>query len=126
MTQSMIFGLATEGINWSEPATKAGIVGLAVIVFIAFAILWVRIKQMDSMIGGDSQESSDEAEGSPVPVAGQGNSASKTFGASDESEVVAAIIAAITAMREEEGQHGGFRVVSFKRVGPRFGKNKFN
>ena len=33
----------------------------------------------------------------------------------DDGEVVAAIIAAITAMREEEGNVGAFRVVSFKR-----------
>lgn len=36
---------------------------------------------------------------------------------SSDEEIVAAIVAAITAARNEEGSHGGFRVVSFKRVG---------
>ncbi len=42
---------------------------------------------------------------------------------SDDAAIVAAITAAIAAMRAEEGNTGGFRVVSFKRVNSR--KNRF-
>jgi hypothetical protein len=45
-------------------------------------------------------------EPAPAPVASE-----------DDGAIIAAITAAITAMRAEDGASGSFRVVSFKRVG---------
>lgn len=127
MTQTMIFGLAADTMTWGERASTAGIVTLQgmVTVFLVLAILWGGIEVMHRMMVGKPKKTAKKVvEEAPAPVAEQ-TPAPKTFGVPDESEVVAAIVAAISAMREEQGQTGGFRVVSFKRAGSN-SKNKFN
>ena len=119
MTQTMIFGLAADTMTWGERASTAGIVTLQgmVTIFLVLAILWGGIEVMHRVIVGKPKKTVKKmVEETPAP---------KTFGVPDESEVVAAIVAAISAMREEQGQTGGFRVVSFKRAGSN-SKNKFN
>lgn len=127
MTQTMIFGLAADTMTWGERASTAGIVTLQgmVTIFLVLAILWGGIEVMHRVIVGKSKKTVKKmVEETPAPVVEQ-TPAPKTFGVPDESEVVAAIVAAISAMREEQGQTGGFRVVSFKRAGSN-SKNKFN
>ena len=127
MTQTMIFGLAADTMTWGERASTAGIVTLQgmVTIFLVLAILWGGIEVMHRVIVGKPKKTVKKmVEEIPAPVVEQ-TPAPKTFGVPDESEVVAAIVAAISAMSEEQGQTGGFRVVSFKRAGSN-SKNKFN
>lgn len=128
MTQTMIFGLAADTMTWGERFSTAGIVTLQgmVTIFLVLAILWGSIEVMHRVIAGKPKKTTKKVvEEAPASVAEQ-IPAPKTFGTPDESEVVAAIVAAISAMREEQGQTGGFRVVSFKRAGSQSAKNKFN
>ena len=127
MTQTMIFGLAADTMTWSERFSTAGIVTLQgmVTVFLVLAILWGGIEVMHRVIVGKPKKTAKKAEEATAPVAEQTAPAEQTPGVSDDGTVVAAIVAAISAMREEQGQTGGFRVVSFKRAGSK-SHNKFN
>lgn len=90
-------------------ALQRTLIGLT-IVFGVLAIIWLVLSLFKVVFYKDPNKKSEEkaapvAEPAPAPL----------VTVSDNGAVVAAIIAAITAMRNEEGNTGAFRVVSFKR-----------
>ena len=90
-------------------ALQRTLIGL-LIVFGVLAIIWLVLSLFKVVFYKDPNKKSEEkaapvAEPAPATVAAR----------SDDGAVVAAIIAAITAMRNEEGNTSSFRVVSFKR-----------
>lgn len=96
-------GLLT--IDWGAQLPIVGIAACvgALVACVIFAILW----------RGTHQEEASERDTSERAPVVQATPAAP----SDDGAVVAAIIAAISALRAEEGKTGGFRVVSFRRVG---------
>lgn len=111
-----------EYATYGDRAADAGIVTLLgiVAVFLVLTILWGVIELLHVMLNRKkapapapkAPEPESQAPATAEPV--QGNGA-----------VVAAIVAAITAARAEEGNTTGFRVVSFNRVSVNGRKNRF-
>ncbi|MBR2722253.1 MAG: hypothetical protein IKB75_05700 [Clostridia bacterium] len=95
-------GLLT--VDWGAHLPTVGIAACAgaLAACVIFAILW----------RGTHQESPKQDTSDRAPTV-QATPAA----AADDGAVVAAIIAAISALRAEEGKTSGFRVVSFRRVG---------
>ena len=104
--------------NFTGTGIQTFILGM-VTVFAVLAILWgcleifryvfYTIPERNKANGGEKPAPAPKVEPAPEPVA-----------YSDDGEVVAAIIAAITAMRNEEAAESGvaptaFRVVSFRK-----------
>lgn len=75
---------------------------LAVIMLVLYISKFIFSRETKPKKADEKTEVAEEATEEPV----QSN---------DDGEIVAAIIAAITAMRQEEGKGEAFRVVSFKR-----------
>ena len=125
-----IVALAAEtGIDWGERAATAGVTTLLgmVTIFSVLALLWATIEIMHYLLHrGEAKKkepknASTPAQPSAAPsvddAAIAAAIAASLAACEGDSATVAAIVAAITAMRAEEGESGGFRVVSFKRVG---------
>lgn len=121
--KTMLFSLAATGeggaLSFGDRATQAGIVTLQgmLTIFLVLVILWGAIELMHSVLYARKKKKkiktfiSEEEKPSPSPVE------AKAFGTpEDNGAVVAAIVAAIRAMRAEEGNTGAFRVVTFKRA----------
>ena len=121
--KTMRFSLAAPGeggaLSFGDRATQAGIVTLQgmLTIFLVLVILWGAIELMHSVLYARKKKKkiktfiSEEEKPSPAPVE------AKAFGTpEDNGAVVAAIVAAIRAMRAEEGNTGAFRVVAFKRA----------
>ena len=99
-----------------ERATEAGIVTLQgmLTIFLVLAILWAAVEVMHAILhAGDKKKKAAQSAPAPVAIVEETPAVEET----DDGATVAAIIAAITAMRAEEGNTTGFRVVSFKRNG---------
>ncbi|MBQ9784763.1 MAG: OadG family protein [Clostridia bacterium] len=125
---NFVFALAK--MNFSERAGEAGIVTLQgmVMVFAVLAILWAAVEIMHAIVhrGEKTEKAPREKKGkksaaekaeAPTGDAMIAAAIAAALAASeDDGATVAAITAAISAMRAEEGCTGGFRVVSFKRV----------
>ena len=91
-------------------ALQRTLIGL-IIVFGVLAIIWLVLSLFKVIFYKEPDKTSKENPVPPVdPVP------TPVTAVSDDGAVVAAIIAAITAMRNEEGITGSFRVVSFKRA----------
>lgn len=121
--KTMLFSLAATGeggaLSFGDRATQAGIVTLQgmLTIFLVLVILWGAIELMHSVLYARKKKKkiktfiSEEEKPSPALVE------AKAFGTpEDNGAVVAAIVAAIRAMRAEEGNTGAFRVVAFKRA----------
>ncbi len=113
--------------GFGENASKAGIVTLQgmLTIFLVLAILWAAIEIVHRLLHGAPKKSPKDQK-VQKEAAPAGNAQDATVAAAiaaalaaneDEGAVVAAITAAITAHRAEQGESGGFRVVSFKRCG---------
>lgn len=87
-----------------------GVLAIIWLVLAVFKIVFYTIPESKKKDAGEKTK----AKESVAPVA-----ESLSVGVSSDGEIVAAIIAAITAMREENGDiaPSNFRVVSFKRKG---------
>lgn len=104
--------------------SQAGIVSLMgmVTIFMVLALLWLAIEVMHVLLHREKKEKKVPEALTPAPTAPAVTAAEETAMAADlaqgedEGAIVAAITAAITAMRADEGQTGAFRVVSFKRA----------
>ena len=100
------------------------LVGLVAILLIAVIALEIKLQRKstekadDRMIAsnGDVAQADDGAMIAAITAAIQ---------ASNDNATVAAITAAIATAMAEEGYTGGFRVVSFKRVGTVTNRRKF-
>jgi len=126
--------LLTGGMDWGERTTISITVSLQgmLTIFLVLALLWGTIVIMHRVIAGKKKEphkrrGGEEDEKSQAPATTDDMAIAAAIAAGlaaseDEGAVVAAITAAISATLAEEGYTGGFRVVSFKRVGQRRGR----
>ena len=120
VTQAEHFVGSTFGERAAYALSRTG-VGM-LIVFGVLAVIWAILAVFKMAFGGKSEKKKTEAPtpekksevvpSTPAPVATAPIAASST-----DEEIVAAITAAITLMREAEGTSGTFRVVSFRRTG---------
>lgn len=119
-TQAEHFVGNTFGERASYALSHTG-VGM-LIIFAVLAVIWAVLAVFKVIFAGKTDKKEKVAEtpekksevvpSTPAPVATVPIAASST-----DEEIVAAITAAITLMREAEGTSGTFRVVSFRRTG---------
>ena len=90
------------------------------IIFSVLAVIWAVLAIFKVVFAGKSEKRKEtpapEKKAAPAPAPAVAPAAPVASSSSDE-EIVAAITAAITLMREAEGSTGTFRVVSFRRTG---------
>lgn len=113
-----VFLTAASDLGFNERASKAGIVTLQgmLTIFLVLSILWAAIEVMHRVLHKDKKETKKESApvAAPAPVATP--APAPVVEAQDDGAIVAAITAAIMAMRSENGESSAFRVVSFKRA----------
>ncbi len=97
-------------------ALQRTLIGL-IIVFGVLAVIWLVLSLFKVIFYKDpnkkTEEKKPELKAAPAPAPTP--APVPVQAAQDDGAVIAAIIAAISAMRNEEGITDGFRVVSFKR-----------
>lgn len=124
--RTMLFSLAAtagaeETLSFGERAAQAGIVFLQgmLTIFTVLILLWGAIELMHIVLYGKKKKKKKIKTfiHPTAPEEAKETGEEKAFGTpEDDGAVVAAIVAAIRAMRGEEGNTGTFRVVSFKRA----------
>ena len=94
-------------------ALERSLIGI-LIVFGVLAVIWITLSLFKVVFYKDPNKKTKSVKAEEKAVV---ETATELIGepSSDDGAIVAAIIAAISAMRNEEGITGGFRVVSFKR-----------
>ena len=131
--------LQTVALTTPEEATgniasMAGIVSLQgmLTIFLVLSVLWGAIEVMHLLLHKDEKKEKPVKKAAPAPVAQPTDDAAiaaaiaASLAATEgDAATVAAIVAAISAKRAEEGCDGGFRVVSFKRVGKSAAHRRF-
>ena len=132
---NLFFALGTDA-SLSDRASEALIVSLQgmVMIFAILALLWVAVEIMHFILhrGEKKEKAPKEKDSTPEKSAPAPTSdaaiaaaiAAAMAASEDDGATVAAITAAISAMRAEEGETGGFRVVSFTRVGRANGRRR--
>ena len=110
-----VFLTATGTLGFGERASTAGIVTLQgmLTIFLVLSILWGAIEIMHRVLHKDKKETKKESApaAAPAPVV-----TPASVEVQDDGAIIAAITAAIMAMRSESGEGSAFRVVSFKRA----------
>ena len=110
-----VFLTATGTLGFGERASTAGIVTLQgmLTIFLVLSILWGAIEIMHRVLHKDKKEAKKESApaAAPAPVV-----TPAPVEVQDDGAIIAAITAAILAMRSESGESSAFRVVSFKRA----------
>ena len=110
-----VFLTATGTLGFGERASTAGIVTLQgmLTIFLVLSILWGAIEIMHRVLHKDKKETKKESApaAAPAPVV-----TPAPVDIQDDGAIIAAITAAIMAMRSESGESSAFRVVSFKRA----------
>ena len=113
--------------------SQAGIVTLQgmLTVFVVLVILWAAIEVMHRIMHGPKKKPvAKQKEQLPAkPAAAEDDAAAAAIAATleaseDNGALIAAITAAITAARSEEGNDLPFRVVSFKRATGRHSRGR--
>ncbi|MEE0969771.1 MAG: OadG family protein [Clostridia bacterium] len=92
-------------------ALQKSLIGM-IIVFGVLAIIWLVLSLFKFVFYKDPNKKTEEIKAAETPA----ETVVFTPTVNNDGEIVAAIIAAISAMRNEAGVADGFRVVSFKRV----------
>ena len=97
-------------------ALQRTLIGL-IIIFGVLAVIWLVLSLFKVIFYKDPNKKSTEkkSEKAPDPVPAPTPVPVQTVEAEDDGAVIAAIVAAVSAMRSEQGITDGFRVVSFKR-----------
>ena len=117
MTQ-LLFLLTKDPRPFGERAVEAGTVSLLGMgaIFGVLALLWGAIELFHVCVSAvEKGKAKKQAKlGQATPAATEAAPAPEPEPA-DDGAVIAAITAAISAMRAEEGNTTGFRVVSFRR-----------
>ena len=112
-----VFLTATGTLGFGERASTAGIVTLQgmLTIFLVLSILWGAIEIMHRVLKKDKKEIKKESAyvATPTPVV---TPTSVSAEEQDDGAIIAAITAAIMAMRSQSGESSAFRVVSFKRA----------
>ena len=110
-----VFLTAAGTLGFGERASTAGIVTLQgmLTIFLVLSILWGAIEIMHRVLHKDKKETKKESApaAAPAPVV-----TPAPVEVQDDGAIIAAITAAIMAMRSESGESSAFRVVSFKRT----------
>ena len=110
-----VFLTATGTLGFGERASTAGIVTLQgmLTIFLVLSILWGAIEIMHRVLHKDKKETKKESApaADPAPVV-----TPAPVEVQDDGAIIAAIAAAILAVRSESGESSAFRVVSFKRA----------
>ena len=111
-----VFLTATGTLGFGERASTAGIVTLQgmLTIFLVLSILWGAIEIMHRILHKDKKEKAKTESApaaAPAPVV-----TPAPVEVQDDGAIIAAITAAIMAMRSESGESSAFRVVSFKRA----------
>ena len=105
--------------TFAENAKMAGVVtllGMAAI-FTVLALLWGAIELLHQGLNLPARRrAKKEAAVLPEKIPAEAVAAPAEPSSTDDGAIVAAITAAITAARAEEGTTTGFRVVSFRRA----------
>ena len=119
-TQAEHFVGNTFGERASYALSHTG-VGM-LIVFAVLAVIWAVLAVFKVIFAGKTDKKEKAAEtpekkSEVVPPAATPIAQAPVSASSSDEEIVAAITAAITLMREAEGTTGTFRVVSFRRTG---------
>ncbi len=94
-------------------ALQRTLIGL-IIVFGVLAVIWLVLSLFKVVFYKDPNKKTAEKKAEPKPAAASAPAPVKVQ-SQDDGAVIAAIVAAISAMRNEQGITDGFRVVSFKR-----------
>ena len=110
-----VFLTATSDLGFNERASTAGIVTLQgmLTIFLVLSILWGAIEIMHRVLHKDKKAAKKESASVAAPAS---EPAPASVEVQDDGAIVAAITAAIMAMRSESGESSAFRVVSFKRA----------
>ena len=110
--------MLADGLSASERVSTAGIVTLQgmLTVFAVLAILWGAIELMHRILHREKPKTAEKKDETAVAVTTVGDTEVDAAPATDDGAIIAAITAAITAQRADEGNTGAFRVVSFKRA----------
>lgn len=125
VTEAIAKGDTYVGETLGERTTYAlshTLVGM-LIVFAVLVVIWAVLAIFKMIFGGRSAKKEEEAKAPEkksepaASVTAPAPAAAPAATASTDEEIVAAITAAITLMREAEGTTGTFRVVSFRRTG---------
>ncbi len=118
MNMNML-AVAANGMSIGEQFGKAGIVTLQgmLTVFVVLAVLWAAIEIMHRILHGKPEKKADETKKEAPKPAEPTVAPTVETAPTDDGALIAAITAAVAAAMAEEGYTGGFRVVSFKRVG---------
>ncbi len=114
----LLFLLTKDPRPFGERASEAGTVSLLgmAAIFGVLALLWGIIELFHLCISAaGKKKAKKQAQEEPSAPAQAVDLQPETV-SSDDGALVAAITAAITAAREEEGRTTGFRVVSFRRL----------
>ena len=108
-----VFLTAAGTLGFGERASTAGIVTLQgmLTIFLVLSILWGAIEIMHRVLHKDKKETKKESAPAAAPVV-----TPAPVEVQDDGAIIAAITAAIMAMRSESGEGSAFRVVSFKRA----------
>ncbi len=105
--------------TFAENAKEAGVVTLLgmVAVFLVLSVLWLVIELMHRGLSlPELIRSRRKKKKEPEPEAPEEKIAAGEEPVTDDGALIAAITAAITAARAEEGIDTGFRVVAFRRA----------
>ena len=108
-----VFLTAAGTLGFGERASTAGIVTLQgmLTIFLVLSILWGAIEIMHRVLHKDKKDTKKESAPAAAPVV-----TPAPVEVQDDGAIIAAITAAIMAMRSESGESSAFRVVSFKRT----------
>lgn len=102
----------SERISYALQRTLIGLI----IVFGVLAIIWLVLSLFKFIFYKDPNKKTEVRKAAaPAPAPVQAPTPTPVAKTQDDGAIVAAIVAAISAMRQEQGIADGFRVVSFKR-----------
>ena len=106
------------GLSASERVSTAGIVTLQgmLTIFAVLAILWGAVEVMHRLLHREKPAGKEAATEDPTPAVSATANDRTSPTVLDDGAIIAALTAAITAQRADEGNTGAFRVVSFKRA----------
>ncbi len=103
----------SDRISYALQKTLIGVI----IVFGVLAIIWLVLSLFKFIFYKDPNKKTEvrKAAPAPAPVPAPTPTPAPVAKTQDDGAIIAAIVAAISAMRQEQGIADGFRVVSFKR-----------
>ena len=115
MIDTFALAVQSSGQNVFSQAGTVSLMGMATI-FLALALLWAAVEIMHRLLHKDKKAAKKESAPAPTPAPAAKPASVASVATEDNGAIIAAITAAIMAMRSENGEGNAFRVVSFKRA----------